>query len=68
MIRAAAPTLTLPRLRGRGARLLRAGGGFAFAAMLAVVLLVGLAGCGKRSDLDPPPGEPVTYPRQYPHP
>jgi hypothetical protein len=30
------------------------------------VLPLALAGCGKRGPPEPPPGEPVTYPRPYP--
>jgi predicted small lipoprotein YifL len=35
-------------------------------AILALVLPLALAGCGKRGPPEPPPGEPVTYPRTYP--
>jgi hypothetical protein len=31
-----------------------------------LMLPLGLAGCGKRGPPEPPPGEPVTYPRNYP--
>ena len=35
---------------------------------LLAVLVVPMAGCGKKSPLDPPPGteDTSTYPRQYP--
>jgi predicted small lipoprotein YifL len=33
---------------------------------VAVMLLVALAGCGKKGDPQPPPGVPNTYPRVYP--
>jgi predicted small lipoprotein YifL len=38
-------------------------------ARIALVLMVAtvLAGCGKKGDPTPPPGEPNTYPRAYPH-
>ena len=35
-------------------------------AILTLVLPLALAGCGKRGPPEPPPGEPVTYPRTYP--
>lgn len=37
-------------------------------AMLALLLLIALplVGCGKKGALEPPPGEPNTYPRTYP--
>jgi predicted small lipoprotein YifL len=40
----------------------------AAAARIIVVLMVAvmLAGCGKRGNPSPPPGEPNTYPRTYP--
>ncbi|BBK40207.1 hypothetical protein STVA_02270 [Allostella vacuolata] len=38
--------------------------------IVAVLLLVAVAGglgaCGKKSNLDPPPGEKSTYPKVYP--
>jgi predicted small lipoprotein YifL len=34
-------------------------------AMVAVVAVL-LAGCGKKGNPQPPPGEPSTYPKQYP--
>jgi predicted small lipoprotein YifL len=34
---------------------------------IAVLLVgLGLAGCGKKGDPQPPPGVPNTYPRTYP--
>ena len=41
---------------------------WAAAARIAVVLMVAvlLAGCGKKGNPSPPPGEQNTYPRQYP--
>jgi len=36
-------------------------------ALLLLTLSWPLVGCGKRGDPVPPPGEPVTYPRIYPH-
>jgi predicted small lipoprotein YifL len=33
---------------------------------LLVVLGLGLAACGKKGALEPPAGEPNTYPRTYP--
>jgi predicted small lipoprotein YifL len=37
-----------------------------FIPLVALVLPLALAGCGKRGPPEPPPGEPVTYPRTYP--
>ena len=38
-------------------------------ALLAAALAAALAGCGKKPDsLDPPPGAPDVFPRQYPPP
>jgi len=38
------------------------------ATRISIVLIVAamLAGCGKKGNPQPPPGEPVTYPRPYP--
>ncbi|MGE3936831.1 MAG: hypothetical protein AB7F67_26440 [Rhodospirillaceae bacterium] len=36
------------------------------AAIAMIALAAGAAACGKRGDLDPPPGEQADYPRQYP--
>ena len=36
------------------------------ALLFVVVVSLALAGCGKRGPPEPPPGEPVTYPRNYP--
>jgi predicted small lipoprotein YifL len=33
---------------------------------LLLALLLPLAACGKKGPLEPPTGEPNTYPRQYP--
>jgi predicted small lipoprotein YifL len=33
---------------------------------LLISLLLPLAACGKKGPLEPPAGEPNTYPRQYP--
>lgn len=37
-------------------------------AAVTVLMILGLAlaGCGKKGDPRPPPGEPNTYPRVYP--
>jgi hypothetical protein len=32
----------------------------------ALVIVLGLAGCGRKANPQPPPGEPATYPRAYP--
>lgn len=34
--------------------------------IIAMMLAVGLAACGKKGPPEPPEGEPVTYPRTYP--
>lgn len=34
--------------------------------LLAAALGAGLAGCGKKGDLEPPPGKKSDFPRQYP--
>jgi predicted small lipoprotein YifL len=47
----------------RGAQsALRAGG----VILVALVLALELAGCGKKGAPNPPPGVPNTYPRSYP--
>lgn len=36
-------------------------------ALLAMLALAApLAGCGKKGDLEPPPGKKTEYPREYP--
>ncbi len=35
-------------------------------ALIALVLLFGAAGCGKKGNLEEPKEEKVQYPRQYP--
>ena len=35
-------------------------------ALLALVLVFGVAGCGRKGDLEDPEEEKVQYPRQYP--
>jgi predicted small lipoprotein YifL len=35
-------------------------------AVLAVAFVLLIAACGKKGEPQPPPGEPVTYPRNYP--
>ena len=66
MIAALRPHPTLPLHAGEGM-----GGGFrerdrCAALLFVVVVSLALAGCGKRGPPEPPPGEPVTYPRNYP--
>ena len=34
--------------------------------IIAMMLAIGLAACGKKGPPEPPEGEPVTYPRTYP--
>ena len=34
--------------------------------LVALLLVVALAGCGKKGNPQPPPDEPNTYPRNYP--
>ena len=34
--------------------------------VVAAALAVALAGCGKKAELDPPPGKETKYPRSYP--
>jgi predicted small lipoprotein YifL len=58
-----------PRLRGEGGTRFsgRVRGQLSLdVALLALVISLALAGCGKRGPPEPPPGEPVTYPRTYP--
>ncbi|MBI4184868.1 MAG: hypothetical protein HY521_12825 [Proteobacteria bacterium] len=45
----------------RGRRLARA-----VAVVLFAAALTALAACGKKGPPEPPPGEPITYPRTYP--
>ena len=40
----------------------------AVALVLAIALGASLSACGKKADLDPPPGEPDNYGHQYPDP
>ncbi len=35
--------------------------------LLAMAIAAPLVSCGKRGNLEPPPGEPSDYPRKYPH-
>lgn len=35
--------------------------------LLAIAVVGPLASCGKRGNLEPPPGEPSDFPRKYPH-
>jgi predicted small lipoprotein YifL len=35
--------------------------------LVLLLIAVALAGCGKKGNPLPPPGEPDTYPRTYPH-
>jgi len=37
-----------------------------FRIMAVLLIAVALAGCGKKGNPRPPPGEPDTYPRTYP--
>lgn len=34
--------------------------------IIAMMLAIGLAACGKKGPPEPPEGEPVTYPKTYP--
>ena len=34
--------------------------------MLTLALAAGISACGKKSDLEPPPGQKSEYPRTYP--
>ncbi len=38
------------------------------ALVLALALAVPLAGCGKKGDLEAPPGKTIKHPQQYPSP
>jgi predicted small lipoprotein YifL len=61
-----------PRKRGEGGTLLSErvsrGGKHDRRTLIGLFLVLPLAltGCGKRGPPEPPPGEPVTYPRTYP--
>ena len=37
-----------------------------FRALAVLMIVLALAGCGKKGGLQPPPDEPNTYPRSYP--
>ncbi len=36
--------------------------------IVALTLLMPMAGCGKKADPEPPPGTQSDYPRKYPRP
>jgi predicted small lipoprotein YifL len=36
-------------------------------ALILLIIVLALAGCGKKGSPQPPPGEPDTYPRIYPN-
>ena len=40
--------------------------GFCHLALLLLVFILVVAGCGKKGPPEPPSGEPATYPRPYP--
>lgn len=44
----------------------RRGRVLALLALLAALALAGPSACGKRGQLEPPPGKPSTFPRPYP--
>jgi len=68
------PSGGITPIRNAGLRLgisslYRRGGGIGVVALLVLLCLaLPLLGCGKRAPLDPPPGEPDNYHRQYPNP
>jgi len=37
------------------------------ALLMAIALVTALSACGKKANLDPPPGEPSRFPRVYPY-
>jgi predicted small lipoprotein YifL len=53
----------------RPADMTRTPGATSAVARIVLMLMVAamLAGCGKKGDPIPPPGEPNTFPRGYPH-
>lgn len=59
----------MPSLGGQPARTPEGRAALRLAAMLlALAVVPALGACGKKGDLEPPPGEESEYPRTYPDP